>query len=40
MSMATAADRISADEARAIAREAWIYAYAPLQDYQTMYVQT
>jgi len=40
MSMATAADGISADEARAIAREAWIYAYAPLQNYQTMYDQT
>ena len=31
---------ISADEARAIAREAWAYAYAPLQGYQTMYNQT
>lgn len=30
----------SADEAHAIAREAWAYAYAPLQGYQTMYNQT
>lgn len=27
-------------EARAIAREAWLYAYAPIQGYQTMYSQT
>jgi hypothetical protein len=32
--------RLSADEARAITREAWGYAYAPLQGYQTMYNQT
>jgi len=31
---------ISADEARAITHEAWAYAYAPLQGYQTMYNQT
>ena len=28
------------DEARAIAREAFIYAYAPIQGYQTLYNQT
>ena len=27
-------------EARAIAKEAWLYAYAPVQGYQTMYNQT
>jgi hypothetical protein len=27
------------DDARVIAREAWLYAYAPLQNYQTMYNQ-
>ncbi len=27
------------DETRAIAREAWLYAYAPLQGYQTLYTQ-
>jgi hypothetical protein len=27
-------------EARAIAREAWLYAYAPVQGYQTLYSQT
>jgi len=32
--------RIPADDARAIAQEAWGYAYAPLQCYQTMYNQT
>lgn len=31
---------LTADEARSIAREAWSYAYAPLQGYQTMYNQT
>ena len=40
MSMMTAAEGISADEARAIRREAWTYAYAPLQGYQTIYNQT
>jgi hypothetical protein len=40
MSMTNAGDGITADEARAIAREAWAYAYAPLQGYQTMYNQT
>lgn len=28
------------DEARAIAEEAWLYAYAPLQGYQTLWNQT
>jgi len=27
-------------EARAIAEEAWLYAYAPLQGYQTLWNQT
>jgi hypothetical protein len=27
-------------EARAIAKEAWLYAYAPIEGYQTMYNQT
>ena len=40
MSMTNGTTGISADEARAIAREAWAYAYAPLQGYQTMYNQT
>ena len=31
---------ITPDEAKAIARDAWAYAYAPLQGYQTMYNQT
>jgi hypothetical protein len=31
---------LTPDEAQAIAREAWAYAYAPLQGYQTMYNQT
>jgi hypothetical protein len=30
----------SPDEARAIAKEAWLYAYAPLQGYQTLWNQT
>lgn len=30
----------SAAEARAIAKEAWLYAYAPLQGYQTLWNQT
>ncbi|MFN9923833.1 MAG: hypothetical protein ACK55H_07380 [Cyanobacteriota bacterium] len=30
----------TAVEARAIAREAWLYAYAPLQGYQTFWNQT
>ena len=40
MSMTNGTTGISADEARAITREAWAYAYAPLQGYQTMYNQT
>ena len=28
---------LSADAARAIAQEAWLYAYAPLQGYQTLW---
>lgn len=31
---------ISPAEAKAIAKEAWLYAYAPIQGYQTMYNQT
>lgn len=31
---------IAPDEAAAIAKEAWLYAYAPLQAYQTFYSQT
>jgi len=31
---------LSAEEARAIAKEAWLYAYAPLQGYQTLWNQT
>lgn len=31
---------ISANEAKSIAKEAWLYAYAPLQGYQTFYNQT
>jgi hypothetical protein len=31
---------LTPEEARSIAREAWAYAYAPLQGYQTMYNQT
>lgn len=30
----------SSDEARAIAKDAWLYAYAPLQGYQTLWNQT
>jgi hypothetical protein len=37
---AARADDLTPDEARAIAAEAWLYAYAPLQGYQTMYNQT
>jgi hypothetical protein len=33
-------DAPSPDEARAIAREAWLYAYAPIQGYQTLWNQT
>lgn len=31
---------LSPAEARAIAKEAWLYAYAPLQGYQTLWNQT
>lgn len=34
------ATALPAAEARAIAKEAWLYAYAPIQGYQTMYNQT
>jgi hypothetical protein len=37
---AARADELTPDEAREIAAEAWLYAYAPLQGYQTMYNQT
>jgi hypothetical protein len=37
---AARADDLTPDEAREIAAEAWLYAYAPLQGYQTMYNQT
>jgi hypothetical protein len=37
---AARADDLTPEEARAIAAEAWLYAYAPLQGYQTMYNQT
>ena len=40
MSMANGTAAMTADEVRAITREAWLYAYAPLQGYQTMYNQT
>lgn len=38
--MTSSTVELSADDARAITREAWLYAYAPLQGYQTMYNQT
>ena len=34
------AEEISPDEARSIAKEAWLYAYAPIQGYQTLFNQT
>jgi hypothetical protein len=34
------AQDLTPDEARSIAAEAWLYAYAPIQGYQTMYNQT
>ncbi len=34
------ATALSPAEARAIAKEAWLYAYAPLQGYQTLWNQT
>ena len=40
MSVTNSTGRISADEACDITHEAWLYAYAPLQGYQTMYSQT
>jgi hypothetical protein len=33
------AEDLTPDEARAIAAEAWLYSYAPIQGYQTMYNQ-
>jgi hypothetical protein len=36
----TRAESISPDEARRIAKEAWLYAYAPIQGYQTFFNQT
>jgi hypothetical protein len=37
---AQSAAAVKPAEARAIAKEAWLYAYAPIQGYQTMYNQT
>ena len=37
---AHAAAAVTPVQARAIAKEAWLYAYAPIQGYQTMYNQT
>ena len=37
---AKGATAVAPAEARAIAREAWLYAYAPVQGYQTFYSQT
>ena len=37
---AQTAATVTPAEARAIAKEAWLYAYAPVQGYQTMYNQT
>jgi hypothetical protein len=37
---AARAQDLTPDEARAIAAEAWLYSYAPIQGYQTMYNQT
>jgi hypothetical protein len=34
------AQDLTPDEARSIAAEAWLYAFAPIQGYQTMYNQT
>jgi hypothetical protein len=34
------ATALSPAEARAIAKEAWLYAYAPLQGYQPLWNQT
>ena len=34
------ATELTPAEARSIAKEAWLYAYAPIQGYQTMYNQT
>lgn len=36
---AARAAEVTPEEARAIAKEAWLYAYAPLQGYQTMFNQ-
>jgi hypothetical protein len=40
MGAAASDSALSSEEAKAIAHEAWLYAYAPLQGYQTMYNQT
>lgn len=40
LSSASQAKAPSPAEARAIAKEAWLYAYAPLQGYQTLWNQT
>jgi hypothetical protein len=39
-SVAAAADKITPDEAKAIAEEAYVFAYPMLENYRTMYVQT
>jgi hypothetical protein len=39
LSAAPRAEELTPDEARAIAAEAWLYSYAPIQGYQTMYNQ-
>jgi hypothetical protein len=36
----TATPALPIDDARAIAKEAWLYSYAPLQGYATFYTQT
>ena len=38
--VAQSAAAVTPAEARAIAKEAWLYAYAPIQGYQTLYNQT
>ena len=40
VAMPTSAQQPTPSEARAIAEEAWLYAYAPLQGYQTLWNQT
>jgi hypothetical protein len=39
LSAAPRAEELTPDEARAIAAEAWLYSYAPIQGYKTMYNQ-